>query len=466
MNIKALRQAKADNDAAQAKLKAEGRSLLSVAADKRTPEQETRLSAIEAQMDTLSTEASSIAHDLARAERFADDERQQATDMHPERMASNGAITRGGWEGQADDERLANFRAGQAPIVYHGLPRMERPAAMRYAFGQQLLDVFRATTRHQMSEPLAQLQAAAQGAGEKIGSDGGFMVQSDVQNELITNVFTGGKLLSAVRQISVGENSNGITMRAVDETSRATGSRWGGVNAYWVDEGTAATASKPKFRKLELRLNKLAALGYATDELLADFVALGDIMFQAFTEEVRFLVEDAIMRGGGVGQPLGILNADAKISVSRNTGSHVKHADISSMWARMHPRSKANSVWLCNTDVNPDLDALAFSGATNDMPVRYVSFDDTGVLRIKGRPVIETEYNATLGTSGDFVLVDLTQYLFIQKLLQTASSMHVAFTTDEMAFRVTWRVDGKPAWISALTPYKGSNTQSPYIVLS
>jgi len=35
-----------------------------------------------------------------------------------------------------------------------------------------------------------------------------------------------------------------------------------------------------------------------------------------------------------------------------------------------------------------------------------------------------------------------------------------------MAFRVTWRVDGKPAWVSALTPFKGSNTQSPFVAIA
>jgi HK97 family phage major capsid protein len=136
------------------------------------------------------------------------------------------------------------------------------------------------------------------------------------------------------------------------------------------------------------------------------------------------------------------------------------------MWARMHSRSKRNAIWLCNTDVNPDLDQLFFTGATNDLPVRFVTYGDDGVMRIKGKPVVETEYNSSLGTEGDFMLVDLTQYLFIQKLLQTASSMHVAFATDEQAFRVTWRVDGKPAWVSALTPFKGSATLSPFITVA
>ena len=42
--------------------------------------------------------------------------------------------------------------------------------------------------------------------------------------------------------------------------------------------------------------------------------------------------------------------------------------------------------------------------------------------------------------------------------------MHVAFTTDEMAFRATYRVDGQSVWNTVLTPFKGTgNTQSPFV---
>ena len=50
--------------------------------------------------------------------------------------------------------------------------------------------------------------------------------------------------------------------------------------------------------------------------------------------------------------------------------------------------------------------------------------------------------------------------------VRAASSMHVAFTTDEMAYRFTYRFDGSPLWHSALTPFKGSATQSPFVALS
>ena len=44
--------------------------------------------------------------------------------------------------------------------------------------------------------------------------------------------------------------------------------------------------------------------------------------------------------------------------------------------------------------------------------------------------------------------------------------MHVAFLTDEQVFRITYRVDGKPMWSVPLTPFKGTNTKSPFVALA
>jgi HK97 family phage major capsid protein len=46
-----------------------------------------------------------------------------------------------------------------------------------------------------------------------------------------------------------------------------------------------------------------------TDELLQDSTALTAIASQAFSEEIMFMTEDAIVEGTGAGQPLGYLNA-------------------------------------------------------------------------------------------------------------------------------------------------------------
>ena len=83
--------------------------------------------------------------------------------------------------------------------------------------------------------------------------------------------------------------------------------------------------------------------------------------------------------------------------------------------------------------------------------------------------MIPTEYNETLGTKGDIMLVDLSQYLLARKVnegIQQASSIHVEFLTDQTAFRFIMRVDGQPAWNAPLTPAKGAATQSPFITLA
>ena len=83
-----------------------------------------------------------------------------------------------------------------------------------------------------------------------------------------------------------------------------------------------------------------------------------------------------------------------------------------------------------------------------------------------GAPVMETEFNSTLGTVGDIALVDWSQYATISKGgPKVDNSLHVYFTTDQEAVRSTWRIDGAPWQASAVTPYQGTNTQSPIVLL-
>ena len=49
---------------------------------------------------------------------------------------------------------------------------------------------------------------------------------------------------------------------------------------------------------------------------------------------------------------------------------------------------------------------------------------------------------------------------------QTAQSLHVRFLYDETALRVTYRVDGQPLWKQTVTPYKGANARSPFVMLN
>ena len=316
----------------------------------------------------------------------------------------------------------------------------------------------------------ADFRADALGAGIAIDSDGGFLVQTDISSEIMRKMHDVGDLLGRVKRIPLEAIANGIKLPMIDESSRADGSRLGGIRGYWVEEGEAPTATKPTFAQLELKLHKVAAIGYASEELLAHASAMTAILVDGFAEELRFKVEDAIFEGDGAGKPQGFTAANAVIPIAKEGGQDaatVRHDNLKKMWARAYGRSRANMIWMINQDVEPALDDLAKIIGTAGVEPSYVTYGIDGVQRIKGRPVVVSEYCSTLGTVDDIVLVDPTQYVLIDRGgVQSAQSLHVRFTTDEMAFRATYRVDGGSLWKEAVTPFKGTNTQSPFITLA
>lgn len=335
-------------------------------------------------------------------------------------------------------------------------------------FGDFLIAVQRAATPGMLTDP--RLRTKATGLSEGVPSDGGFLVGTDDTNELLKRTYELGEITQRVRNYPISANANGLTINAIDETSRVDGSRWGGIQSYWLSEAGTKTASKPKFRQMELRLKKLIGLCYAADELLADSVALGALLQDGFAEEFSFKIEDAIINGTGAGQPLGIMNSGAVVTVAKEVGqaaNTVVAANIMKMWARMWSRSRLNSVWFINQDIEPQLHALNLPVGTGGqlvyMPPGGLSASPYASLY--GRPVIPVEYMQTLGTTGDIGLFDLSQYLMINKGgMQSDTSIHVNFVYDETAWRFVLRTDGQPGWNAPLTPKNGTNTLSPFIV--
>jgi HK97 family phage major capsid protein len=339
------------------------------------------------------------------------------------------------------------------------------------SFGEQLQAIFNySMTRGATVDN--RLVRAPTGAGEVDPTGGGFLVQTDFQQAIFLLAHDMGEILKRVNKIPVSETANGIKVNAVDESSRATGSRWGGVQSYWIDEGTTVTNTKPKFRRVEFDLKKLMSVMYMTDELLQDSTALTSIAGQAFSEEIMFMTEDAVYEGTGAGQPLGILNCPALVTVAKQTGQAsgtVLKENIDGMWQRMWARSRKNAVWYINQDIEPQFFSLVQVVGTAGAPVYLPpgGYSESPYATLFGRPVIVNEYSAALGSPGDIMLADLSQYTLIDKGgVQAATSMHIAFLTDEMVFRITYRVDGRPMWHQPITPFKGSNTRSPFIVLA
>lgn len=312
---------------------------------------------------------------------------------------------------------------------------------------------------------------APTGLGELIPQDGGFLVGTDRQASIIERMYDVGSLLSRATMFSISANSNGMTFYRSAESSRANGSRRGGILYYWAAEAAEKTASHPTFEELELKLHKIVGLVYATDELLADAAALEGWILRYLPEELRFGVEDAMIRGTGAGMPLGILNSGCLVTQGAEVGQAadtIVAENVINMWSRRWLGGR-NYIWIVSQDSEPQLHqmglAAGLGGALVYMPPGGLSGAPYGSLY--GRPVIVSEYADTVGDVGDIILADMGEYLMIDKGgMQSASSIHVRFVNDETVFRFVYRVDGQPAWSTALTPYLSTNTVSPFVALA
>jgi len=335
-------------------------------------------------------------------------------------------------------------------------------------FGEQLRAVAEAARPGGSFDNRLMVKNAASGMNESVPSDGGFLVQQDFIATLLQETYKTGKLASKCNKLPLSTNANGTKINGVDETSRATGSRFGGVQAFWEGEADQFTGSKPKFRQIELNLRKLTGLCYATDEMLQDSQQLEAFITKTFSSEFGWLIDDALINGNGVGKPLGILQSGSLVTIAKENGQAAKTIlaeNIIKMYARC---ASEMAEWYINKDTIPQLFTMSLAVGTGGAPI----FMPAGGLSGKpyntllGLPVNPMEQCKTLGTKGDIILADFGDYMFIDKGgINTAISIHVRFIYDESCFRFTYRADGQPVRSTPLTPANGSDTTSSFVAL-
>lgn len=339
-------------------------------------------------------------------------------------------------------------------------------------FGEFALAVHKASVNPQNTDPrLTEIRNATLSTGgtESNGADGGWTVPPEFSTEIMKKVEDSENLMMRAEEIITGRNSFAIPK---DETTpwQATG----GIQAYWEDELASKGQSKPLLNLDTIRLVKLAALVPLSDELLEDSIGLESWLRAKAPEKMIAKINTAIVRGNGVGKPLGILSSPSLVTVAAETSqpaATIYYANIVKMWSRLLASWRRNAVWLINQDIESQLYSMAFDpDATSKTPVYLpsgsIANSPYGVLM--GRPVVPVEAASTLGTVGDIILVDMKQYWVLRKAsgIRTDTSIHLFFDQDATAFRFVFRMNGQPAWKSAVTPENGNNTRSWAVALA
>jgi HK97 family phage major capsid protein len=249
---------------------------------------------------------------------------------------------------------------------------------------------------------------------------------------------------------------------------------YGGIKWYWVAEGSQMTESEPKVGEFSMTLHQLMGL-CTVSRTLMEFtpVSIGAMLQAGFADGLNAALNNAIMRGTGAGQPRGILNSPALIEVAAETGqaaATIITENTTKMLQRFY--AKGGGVWLVNRDCLTQLITMSVAVGTGGGPI-FIPGNSAANRpndTLWGYPIMYFDHCSTLGTVGDIMLVNPSQYWLATKAGMESprfeSSIHLYFDYNKEAFAWLYHADGDSPWPEALKPPQSAETRSPFVALA
>jgi len=284
--------------------------------------------------------------------------------------------------------------------------------------------------------------------GEDVGADGGFLIPPEYQTQILQFTPESNPVMAKVRRIPVGSDAGGFPSldQFVAPTAGAGDTAFAGqVTAATTAENTTLTETAAKFKDLNYLVHKIGGFVKVSNELIADSPQSIEALL---TSLIRLTVDAKltrdIIRGSGVGEPLGILNADCAVGITPATNNQFSLADGMNMISRHKVLDASRTVWLLSRSLLPDFAAYwtVTAGENFVQPSQPVG------RALLGYDTIYCEHMPLADASGDAILVDLSSYLLFEREgLSVAYSPHANFITDQGTWRFSGRWDGKP-WLS------------------
>jgi HK97 family phage major capsid protein len=301
---------------------------------------------------------------------------------------------------------------------------------------------------------------------ESTGAAGGYLVPTEYMTSLLQMATSQSQIYSRVQTVTVGRDAG--EWPALDQfiaPSAGSGqtAMAGAVTAPAKAEGATLDETQPEFVNLEWRIHKIGGIVEVSNELIADSpTAIETLLRALFGIAIAAKNERNILRGSGVGEPLGILNAAAAIGVTPAANNTFGYADALAMRARFK-MAGGSPVWLIHPGIWPDLGTFETTSGGGVWQANLAAGVPQNIL---GYPIIESEHLPQDDNAGSVILADLNAYiLFERQQLSVAFSEHAAFKDDKGTWRFTSRNDGQPWVRSAITlaDPQGAYTVSPFV---
>ena len=326
---------------------------------------------------------------------------------------------------------------------------------------------FLVALRRNDEKRLHSVYGATKDLGEGSGPIGGYLVPQEYSTSLLQVAAQQNQVYSRVQRVPVNRESG--TYPALDQfftPTAGSGQTYGagGIDVMKVKAGGTFQETEPSFTMLNWRVNKLGGITEVESELIEDSpFAIEALLRGLFGVAIAARNERNILRGSGIAEPMGILNAACTISVSDATNARFTWTDVTKMYSRFKSIG-GSPVWIIHPSVWPDIMVMA-NGSDN---VWQGNIGAGPGNNLNGYPIIVSEHMPQLGQTGSVLLADLSAYVLFERAgLSIAYSDQVGFKQEVGTWRFRTRNDGKPWLMNAITlaDPQGNYTMSPFISL-
>jgi len=284
------------------------------------------------------------------------------------------------------------------------------------------------------------------------GAKGGFTIPSELARDIYNAVMDISATLPYVRTFRMGTGE--LNIPCWDSENRSEGGI-GGFGGSWIGEEETATPVTPKLRLVTLTAKKLAVFINISRECISDSLTLGQQLGPTMVRSLAYSLDAAIISGNGAGRPLGILNSPSRIQVGRAVANQISFADIRALYVRLHPGFLKNARWLVSPSAVAQLLQLADAGSH---ALWVQSAGPSVPPTLLGLPVGISEKCSALGTEGDIILCDLSQFGYgLREDIVIERSEAPCWVQDLVSLRALCRCDGQALMDSVITPASGDS---------
>lgn len=271
---------------------------------------------------------------------------------------------------------------------------------------------------------------ACKALAEGVDADGGYLIPEEFAAEIVTELADLNIMRQLVRVVPMKRK----TLSVPSTVSKP--------DVYWTAENAAKTTTTAHFGEKTLTVKKLAAIIYASDEMIEDATDFDmvQIIIDLFAEAVAMREEEGIIRGNGTTQIRGLETARTNSEIPTISAAGAQNYDsIINLETSLPAKYAKNAVFLANRKTIASLRKLK---NTNGDYLWQQSIAAGQPATLDGKPLYEQDW---LG-DGVIYFGDFRRGYWLgdrkRMSVKVTNDSETAFTKDQTAIRVVHRVAG------------------------